>query len=326
MKISNETKVGTLTAIAITLLILGFNFLKGKNLFNKKATMYVTFKKVEGLNISDAVKINGLRVGSVEGMQEGDQNLKNVVVGFQLTRDINVPVDSYGKIEAAPLGAAYIVITMGSSKEYLKDGDTIRGLESPGLVQDLKSYLVPTIDNANHALLTIDSAVKKIGSVFDQENKKNLSELLSHLNHTLELLNNELTPATGDLAKSIDNINSFTQNLKKNNDSVSAIINNTAKLTRELSSGQIGSTLGALEKSIIQLNTIVTEIKNGKGTLGKLANNDQLYNNLTSTTNSLNILLQDLRMHPKRYVQVSVFGKKEKTAPLMQALPDSAKQ
>jgi phospholipid/cholesterol/gamma-HCH transport system substrate-binding protein len=149
---------------------------------------------------------------------------------------------------------------------------------------------------------------------------------LSHLNHTLELLNNELTPATGDLAKSIDNINSFTQNLKKNNDSVSAIINNTAKLTRELSSGQIGSTLGTLEKSITQLNAIVTEIKNGKGTLGKLANNDQLYNNLTSTTNSLNILLQDLRMHPKRYVQVSVFGKKEKTAPLMQALPDSAKQ
>ena len=257
MKISNETKVGTLTAIAITLLILGFNFLKGKNLFNKKATMYVTFQKVEGLNISDAVKINGLRVGSVEGMQEGDKDLKNVVVGFQLTRDINVPVDSYGKIEAAPLGAAYIVITMGSSKEYLKDGDTIRGLESPGLVQDLKAYLVPTIDNANHTLLTIDSAVKKISAVFDQENRNNLGEMLAHLNQTLELLNNELTPATGDLAKSIDNINSFTQNLKKNNDSVSAIINNTAKLTRELSSGQIGTTLGALEKSITELNAIV---------------------------------------------------------------------
>jgi len=320
MKISNETKVGTLTAISITLLILGFNFLKGKNLFNKKATMYVTFIKVEGLNISDAVKINGLRVGSVEGMQEGDKNLDHVAVAFQLTRDINIPVDSYGKSEA------YIVVTMGKSKEFLKDGDTIKGLASPGLVQDLKAYLVPTIDNANHTLLTIDSAVKKIGSVFDQENKKNLGELLAHLNQTLELLNNELTPATGDLAKSIDNINSFTLNLKKNNDSVSAIINNTAKLTRELSSGQIGTTLGALEKSINQLNTIVTEIKNGKGTVGKLATDDQLYKNLTSTTNSLNILLQDLRLNPKRYVQVSVFGKKDKTGPLMQALPDSAKQ
>jgi phospholipid/cholesterol/gamma-HCH transport system substrate-binding protein len=84
--------------------------------------------------------------------------------------------------------------------------------------------------------------------------------------------------------------------------------------------------LGALEKSINQLNTIVTEIKNGKGTVGKLATDDQLYKNLTSTTNSLNILLQDLRLNPKRYVQVSVFGKKDKTGPLMQALPDSAKQ
>jgi phospholipid/cholesterol/gamma-HCH transport system substrate-binding protein len=326
MKISNETKVGTLTAIAITLLILGFNFLKGKNLFQKKATMYVTFKKVEGLNISDAVKINGLRVGSVEGMQEGDKNLNNVVVGYQLTREINIPIDSYGKIEAAPLGAAYIVITMGTSNQFLKDGDTIKGLESPGLVQDLKSYLVPTIDNANQTLLTIDSAVKKIGSVFDQENKKNLGQLLAHLNQTLELLNNELTPATGGLANSIDNINAFTRNLKKNNDSVTAILNNTAKLTRELSSGQIGNTLNALEKSITQLNGMITDIKNGKGTIGKLAADEQLYKNLTSTTNSLNILLQDLRLHPKRYVQVSVFGKKDKTAPLMEALPDSVKQ
>jgi phospholipid/cholesterol/gamma-HCH transport system substrate-binding protein len=201
MKISNETKIGALTAISITLLILGFNFLKGKNLFQKKATMYITFKKVEGLNVSDAIKINGLRVGAVEGMQEQDPNLKNVVVAFHLTRDINIPVDSYGKIEAAPLGATYIVINMGKSDQYLKNGDSLRGVESPGLVQDLKAYLVPTIDNANQTLLTIDSAVKKIGSIFDEKNKKNLGDLLAHLNGTLELLNNELTPATGSLAQ-----------------------------------------------------------------------------------------------------------------------------
>lgn len=326
MKISNETKVGSLTAISITLLILGFNFLKGKNLFQKKATMYITFQKVEGLNVSDAIKINGLRVGAVEGMQEKDPDLKNVVVAFHLTRAINIPVDSYGKIEAAPLGATYIVINMGKSNQLLKDGDTLRGVESPGLVQDLKAYLVPTIDNANQTLLTIDSAVKKIGSIFDEKNKKNLSEILTHLTGTLELLNNELTPASGSLAQSLDNINSVTKNLKKSNDSVTAVINNTAKLTRELSSGQIGRTLSSLEKSIEQLNGIVTEIKNGKGTLGKLTTDDQLYKNLNTTTRSLTILLQDLRLHPKRYVQVSVFGKKDKSAPLMEPLQDSTKQ
>lgn len=325
MKISNETKIGALTAISITLLILGFNFLKGKNLFQKKATMYITFKKVEGLNVSDAIKINGLRVGAVEGMQEQDPNLKNVVVAFHLTREINIPVDSYGKIEAAPLGATYIVINMGKSDQYLKNGDSLRGVESPGLVQDLKAYLVPTIDNANQTLLTIDSAVKKIGSVFDEKNKKNLGDLLAHLNGTLELLNNELTPATGSLAQSLENINSFTKNLKKSNDSVTAAINNTTKLTRELSSGQIAKTLSSLEKSIDQLNAIVSDVRSGKGTIGKLAADDQLYKNLTSTTNSLNILLQDLRMHPKRYVQVSVFGKKDKSEPLMEPMADSIK-
>lgn len=326
MKISNETKVGTLTIISVTLLVLGFNFLKGKNLFQKKATMYITFKKVEGLNISDAIKINGLRVGSVDGMQEEDPNLKNVVVGFQLTRDIRIPKDSYGKIEAAPLGAAYIAIKMGTSTEFMKSGDSLKGLESPGLVQDIKSYLVPTIDNANQTLLTIDSAFKKIGSVFDEENNRNLSGLLRQLNQTVALLNNQLNPSTGSLAQSLENINEITKNLKKNNDSVSAIINNTTKLTRALSNGQIESTLSNLEKSIVQLNSIFSDIKNGKGTLGKLAADDQLYKNLTSTSNSLNILLQDLRMHPKRYLHVSVFGKKDTSKPLMEPLTDSFKQ
>ena len=134
-----------------------------------------------------------------------------------------------------------------------------------------------------------------------------------------------MTPAPGSLAQSLENINAVTRNLKKSNDTVTAVINNTAKITREFSSGQIGKTLSALEKSIEQLNSIVTEIKNGKGTIGKLTTDEQLYKNLNSTTNSLNILLQDLRMHPKRYVQVSVFGKKDKSGPLMEPLPDSSK-
>ena len=323
MKISNETKVGALTAIAITLLILGFNFLKGKNVFEKKATMYVTFKRVEGLNVADGIKINGLRVGAVEGLEEMDKNLSGVVVAFQLVKEINIPTDSYAKIVATPLGSTAIVITMGNANTFLNEGDTLKGMESKSMVEDLKETLTPTVENVNRTLATLDSTIRKIGNVFDTDAKQNIGHILEELATTTARLNNLLEPKKGSLAQTLDHVNDFTGNLNKNNDSISAVVNNLAKASRDLASADISKTISSLEKATVSLNNILAGIKEGKGSLGKLATDDQLYKNLNSTSNSLNILLQDLRLHPKRYVQVSVFGKKDKTGPLMAPLPDS---
>jgi phospholipid/cholesterol/gamma-HCH transport system substrate-binding protein len=323
MKISNETKVGALTAVSITLLILGFNFLKGKNVFEKKATMYVTFKRVEGLNVADGIKINGLRVGAVEGLEEMDKNLSAVVVAFQLVKVINIPTDSYAKIVATPLGATAIVITMGSAKTFLNEGDTLKGMESKSMVEDLKETLAPTVENVNRTLATLDSTVRKIGNVFDNDAKQNIGMILKELALTTEHLNSMLEPGKGSLAKTIDNANGFAANLKENNDSISALVNNLTKASRNIASADISNTISSLEKTTNSLNNILTGIKDGKGSLGKFATDEQLYKNLNSTSNSLNLLLQDLRMHPKRYVQVSVFGKKDKTGPLMSPLADS---
>jgi phospholipid/cholesterol/gamma-HCH transport system substrate-binding protein len=323
MKISNETKIGALTAVSITLLILGFNFLKGKNVFVKKSTMYVTFKRVEGLNVADGIKINGLRVGAVEGLEEKDMNLSEVVVAFQLLKQINIPTDSYAKIVATPLGSTAIVITMGSATTFLNEGDTLKGMESKSMVEDLKETLQPTVENVNRTLATLDSTIRKIGNVFDAEAKKNIGSTLEELALTTSRLNALLEPNNGSLAQTLENVKGFTGNLKQNNDSITAVVNNLTKASRDLASADISKTISSLEKATTTLNTILAGIKDGKGSLGKFATDEQLYKNLNSTSNSLNTLLQDLRLHPKRYVQVSVFGKKDKTAPLMAPLPDS---
>lgn len=326
MTISNETKVGALTAVSITLLILGFNFLKGKNVFKKKATMYVTFQKVEGLNIGDAIKVNGLRVGAVEAMDEQDADLTKIVVGFHLTRVINIPKDSYGKIEATPLGSTAINIAMGASKQYLQDGDTLAGIESIGLVQNIKETLQPTLENINKTLASLDVALNNVGETFNADSRKNIGRILAELATTTNRLSGMLEPEKGSLASTMDNVKGFTGNLKKNNDSITALVNNLTKVSRDLADADISKTVQSLESTISTLNGVLADIKGGKGSLGKLASDDQLYKNLNSTANSLNILLQDLRMHPKRYVQISVFGKKEKDGPLMTALPDSTQK
>ena len=323
MKVSNETKIGALTAIAITLLILGFNFLKGKNLIEKKATMYIAFTKVNGLNMADVIKINGLKIGGVEDMQETDANLSGIVVAFHLTRAINIPDDTYSQVVTNPLGNAYIELIMGKSTNFLKDGDTLKSMETKGLVQDIQDQLAPTIDNLNKTLTSLEETVKRIGNVFDEEAKQNIGKTLNELALATDQLNNMLAPGKGSIAKSMDNVASITGNIKNNNDSITSIIGNITKVSRELSSTEIKATVHSLETAASNLNLILAGIKEGQGSLGKLTKDDALYKNLTNTSNSLNILLQDLRLHPKRYINVSVFGKKDKTGPLMQPLPDS---
>ena len=323
MKVSNETKIGALTVIAITLLILGFNFLKGKNLIEKKATIYIAFEKVNGLNMADMIKINGLKVGGVEDMQETDANLSGIVVAFHLTRAINIPNDSYAQVITNPLGSSFIELVLGKSTTFVKDGDTLKSVQTKGLVQDLQDKLEPTIENLNKTLSSLEETVKRVGNVFDEEAKQNIGKTLKELALATDQINSMLAPGKGSIAKSVENIAGISGNLKNNNDSITMIIGNLTKVSRDISNSEIGNTIQQLETASVNLNQILNGIKEGKGSLGMLTKDEALYKNLTSTSNSLNILLQDLRLHPKRYVQVSVFGKKEKTSPLMQALPDS---
>ena len=323
MKVSNETKIGALTVIAITLLILGFNFLKGKNLIEKKATIYIAFEKVNGLNMADMIKINGLKVGGVEDMQETDADLSGIIVAFHLTRAINIPNDSYAQVITNPLGSSFIELVLGKSTTFVKDGDTLKSVQTKGLVQDLQDKLEPTIENLNKTLSSLEETVKRVGNVFDEEAKQNIGKTLKELALATDQINSMLAPGKGSIAKSVENIAGISGNLKNNNDSITMIIGNLTKVSRDISNSEIGNTIKQLENASVNLNQILNGIKEGKGSLGMLTKDESLYKNLTSTSNSLNILLQDLRLHPKRYVQVSVFGKKEKTSPLMQALPDS---
>jgi phospholipid/cholesterol/gamma-HCH transport system substrate-binding protein len=94
-------------------------------------------------------------------------------------------------------------------------------------------------------------------------------------------------------------------------------------VTNDLSKAQIDKSVASLTSAAENLNEILITIKQGKGTMGMIMNDKKLYENLNGTANSLNILLQDFRLHPKRYVQFSVFGKKDKSEPLMTTLTDS---
>ncbi|MBS1751103.1 MAG: MCE family protein [Bacteroidetes bacterium] len=323
MKISNETKIGVLTAIAITLLILGFNYLKGKSLFERNFFVFTVFKSVEGLSVSNPVMINGLQVGKVYKMEEKDNNLSGIIVTLNLTKDINIPKNSFASISSSLLGTTTLNIKLGTSTDFLQRGDTIATNASLGLLDEVTGRIDPALYRANKALATADSVLKLIGDIFDPQTRHNFQTIFANLTVTTANLNGLLNNQTGALAQTLANASAFTNNLKKNNDTITQMFSNLKTTTGKLANLDLQETLTKLQAAVGQLNTTLEKINNNNGTLGMLMNDKKLYNNLNSASNSLNILLQDLRIHPRRYTGGLVFGKKDKSAPLMTALPDS---
>src|SRR3978361_1824777 len=143
MKISNETKIGALAAVSITLLIMGFNFLKGKKLFEHSRKIYAMFKNVDGMEVSDAVTIKGLPIGNVSDISEADQDLKNIRITINLKKDVHIPKNSIASINTCLISSATIVINKGDANEYLADGDTLMTVDKAGLMAQVESNLNP---------------------------------------------------------------------------------------------------------------------------------------------------------------------------------------
>jgi phospholipid/cholesterol/gamma-HCH transport system substrate-binding protein len=322
MTIPNETKIGAMAAVAIVMLILGFNFLKGKNLFKQKNKLYAVFTSVEELNTADAVRINGLQVGNVTEIEEMNPEVNSVIVTIGLTKNINIPDDSYLVIKPNPLSSTTLSIVKGTSATYFKNGDTLKTKISKSIVDEAKSILGPTMEQVSGTLKSLDSLIEILGTVFDPEMKKNIASSVSNLNASTANLN-DLLQKNGALDKTIQNFNAISGNIKNNNDTINRILANASSFSSQLKSIKLSTTIASIDNSAEQLNTMLKKINDAEGTLGALINDKKLYSNLNNTTTNLTLLLQDLRIHPKRYVNISVFGKKDKSGPLMKPLEDS---
>lgn len=313
MKINNETKVGILTVVALGLLIAGFNFLKGRDVFNNTTKIYAFFERVGDLAKANEVKVNGFTIGNVYDIEEVDENLTAIKVTISLTRKLNIPVNSVAYIKSSfgGLSAATIVVEKGNASTYLKDGDSLHTREDEGLLGGLTSEVTPTLSKIRNTLDTLTTVLANVNHLFDTDAKTNLRGTIANLNHATHSLDRMLGD-NGDLSKTLNNVTAITGNLKNNNDSINEIISNTKRFTGNLSNLNIQQTMDTLQAAISQMKSAINKISTNEGTLGALINDKTLYNKLNDAILSAEILMDDLRVHPKRYVNISIFGKKDK--------------
>jgi len=309
MKLNKETKIGIIAVIIIALFVWGFNFLKGKNILSTNDSFYSVYNNIDGLEEASPVYISGFKVGVIESIKLCKTKTNKIIVKFSVEEDIKLPVNTKAIIYPATLLAGKAIkLELSDSEEYYSNKDTIPGVLEQDIVSNLSNELLPVKNKIEDLVVSIDSVL----TIFDHQRKEDLKNSLDNLNSITSDLSKLVDSENSKLASILGNVESITNNLKKNNEQISTILTNFSNISDSLEQANIKTTILNANKTLAEFSEISYKINNGKGTIGMLINNDSLYNNLNYLAADLDSLVIDLNENPKRYVHLSLFGKKDK--------------
>ena len=305
MKVSREIKTAVLVIISIILFIWGYSFLKGKNLFDNSNKLFVVYENVAGLATSAPVTLNGLTIGKVNSITINPDG--KLLVELHITTDFPISKSSIAEIyDSGLVGGRQIAIKPNLlDKNYTVSGDYLQASSKLGLTDALAQQLEPLQAKIQELLVNADALFTNVNDILDTQTRQNLKISIASLNTTLS----EFSVASKNINELlVENKSKFNNTLKN----VDKVTGNFATISDSLAKANLGQTVKNLEKTLAKVDKIMAELEQGKGTMGKLIKDETMYTNFAKTSRELELLLQDVRLHPTRYVNVSLFGKKNK--------------
>jgi phospholipid/cholesterol/gamma-HCH transport system substrate-binding protein len=309
MKITREFKIGFVALLAIALAIWGINYLKGINVFKSTDHYFAVYGNVKGLIENAVVNLNGYKVGNVSKIEFDRNNVNRIVVEISLEQKIKLTKNTTLVLRSASLisGTKDLDLVMGDGPGFYESGDTLNA----SVEVELTDYIGPIRSKVESLVSSIDTLMVSLNDLMDPSTRKNLQGTIANLNSATASLKISLQPS-GSLNQSLDNIALITENLKKSNEDIAVMLKNFAAVSDTLKQSNLKALIEHADKTFAQTAELFAMINKGEGTAGQLVVNDSVYNNLNNALASLDSLLIDLREHPKRYVHLSVFGKKDK--------------
>jgi len=309
LKITREVKTGIVAVSVIALFIWGFNFMKGLNLFDGPSKTYLTeYNNVQGLNTASVVTINGVEVGKVVSIKFNKEPEKRgqLIVEFSVETDFEFSKKSIAKIYSASLmGGKSLAIVPSYEGEMANPGDFLQGQIESDIFSSVTEKLNPLQAKVENVIVSADSLMTGLTDILDTKSRNNLKKSISELNETISNFKN--------ISESVDQlILDNEEKLGKTLASAEITMKNLSKLSDTLVNANLGVTIHNLETTVTSLNKILTSVEAGNGTLGKLLKDEGMYNNLTNSSKELEELLREMKLHPKRFVHFSLFGKKDK--------------
>jgi phospholipid/cholesterol/gamma-HCH transport system substrate-binding protein len=332
MKISNELRVGLLAIVAAALFIWGFYFLKGRNLFSNTTTIYAEYYNLEGLQPSALVVVNGLRVGTVAEIYLKEDGSGKLMVRMEVDNGIQVPKCAIARIKAPDLmGAKQVSIEFGVVHKMpscdlkngiVEDNDTLVSASSNLAESFLGTEIDPLVEKTEVILDTVQhwlngarkgSAVKTTEQMFAE-----VQQTIHNLKMATDNVNQLVLASNANITKITKNLANVTDNFAKSNEDIQGTLRNANTFTGKLNDLKLGSTvdnanvtIATLQTTIQKMNTILASLNttiekanSGTGSLAALMNDRSLYDDLRTSNLQIQLLMQDLRLNPKRYTSI----------------------
>lgn len=313
MKFSKEARIGLLVAISILIFFAGFWFLKGSNIFSGENEYYAYYEGVQGLQPSAPVQIKGVNVGKVHTIRL-DSNKVEVILA--IPKKVQLPKGTVARmISLDLLGTKAIRLELGNEPTVIQRGEIITTDVETGIIDNISHEISPLIADVRHVVGVLDSVLVGVDNMLNEQTRQNLTASMASLNITMQHfaeLSERLNRESDHLASVIRNMDEITGNIARNNESIDRILDNAAATTDQLKQAPIEETIRELQSASIQLNGLITKINNGEGSIGMAFNDKQLYTDFTNALVTLQSLMADIEAHPSRYINVTIFGRKNK--------------
>jgi len=305
LKNKNEIKTGILVVLGIGLFIFGFSYLKSNDIFVSDRIFYAVYDDVEGVVKSTPVTVNGFPVGSIQDISFFKNN--SLLVKFRVENDIKFSINSIAQIYETGLigGKALAIIPANDNSRVAVYNDTLVSSVAPGLTELVNEKLTPLQENIESMIVSANNVLDKVNAIFDDPTRANLRTSVSDFSETIKDLKE-----TSKMIKSV---------MKSNKLSIDQTITNVLDISTDLSEisktinqSELNTTMKNFKNSSEGLSRVLNNINEGNGTISKLIDNDSLFQNLNDASKSIDLLIEDIRLNPKRYIHFSVFGKKNK--------------
>jgi phospholipid/cholesterol/gamma-HCH transport system substrate-binding protein len=308
MKISKEGKVGLLAIVAMAMLYFGFNFLKGSDLFSRTKTYKVIYDNIDGLTVSNPVLLNGMPVGRVDEIEIMQDKDNALLVTLDIQKEIILKEGSVAILaDGGLLGGKVIRLKVSPTGNVLEDEAELVAQKEAGITALLQEKALPVVTHADSLILNLSAVAegfKETGSI--------LNQVLTSYKQTGQTLDAVLLENKTNLVTLTGNLNKLSGSLVETEKELKPLLGKAGNLVDSLNALQLGEMVASAKGTIAELRQVIASIEEGNGTVGKLVKDEALYANLNRTVVSMNMLLTNFREHPKRYVNISVFGKKDK--------------
>jgi phospholipid/cholesterol/gamma-HCH transport system substrate-binding protein len=322
LKVSKEFKTGLLVILSIVLLIVGINFLKGDDVLGRSNDYYAVFDQSGFLEPSSAVTLNGVAVGIVKSIYNDPTDLRRVLIRFTITKEgLELPIGTIPEITSTSLLSKGLILNFDyeARNGFHKTGDTLIGRVAPELTDAVTAEVLPIKEKLERLMSSVENMVVSVNAFWDTSAAQSLEGSLlevqiavARFGNLAKNLDDMVVSEKQRLTTILNSVESISGNLKASNEKITRIIGNVSNLTDTLLTADFKKVIAKATVTLETMNNALADAAQGKGTLGKLLYDEKLYNELVATNKSLQNLVEDIELHPEKYIHFSVLGRKEK--------------